>query len=355
MSEPQATILLVDDNPTNLQVLYQTLNGCGYKLLIAKSGDQALQIARKSQPALILLDVMMPPGIDGYETYRQLKADPATSEGAIIFLSSLDETQDKVRGFEAGGVDYITKPFEAAEVMARVNTHLTIYRLQHDSAARNEELDTVNWFIRQTFGRYVTDEVVADVLDTTEGLELGGEEREVTIMMSDLRGFTAFAERLSPSQVVAFLNRYLEAMVDVITAHQGTIDEIIGDGILVLFGAPIRCEDDVERAVACAVSMQLAMGEVNAQNRREGLPELEMGIGIHTGTVVVGNIGSTKRTKYGAVGSNVNLTGRIESYTTGNQILISESTRQAVGDIVKIDGEMGIDPKGASERLTIHL
>lgn len=91
-------------------------------------------------------------------------------------------------------MDYITKPFEAAEVMARVNTHLTIYRLQHDLAARNEELDTGNWFIRQTFGRYVTDEVVADVLDTPEGLELGGEEREVTIMMSDLRGFTAFAE-----------------------------------------------------------------------------------------------------------------------------------------------------------------
>ena len=354
MSEPQETILLVDDNPTNLQVLYQTLNGHGFKLLIAKSGEQALQIARKAQPALILLDVMMPPGIDGYETCRQLKAEPATSEGAVLFLSSLDETQDKVRGFEAGAVDYITKPFQAAEVMARVNTHLTLFRLQRDLAARNEELDTANWFIRQTFGRYVTDEVVADVLDNPEGLELGGEEREATILMSDLRGFTAFAERLSPSQVVAFLNRYLEAMVDVITTHQGTIDEIIGDGILILFGAPIRREDDAQRAVACAVSMQLAMDEVNAQNRHEGLPEVEMGIGIHTGNVVVGNIGSTKRTKYGAVGSNVNLTGRIESYTTGSQILISESTRQAVDDIVRIDGAMGIDPKGARERLTIY-
>ena len=148
MSEPQETVLLVDDNPTNLQVLYQTLNGRGYKLLIAKSGEQALQIARKSQPALILLDILMPPGIDGYETCHQLKAEPATHDVAVIFLSSLDETQDIVRGFEAGAVDYITKPFQAAEVIARVNTHLTIYRLQRDLAARNEELDTANWFIR---------------------------------------------------------------------------------------------------------------------------------------------------------------------------------------------------------------
>lgn len=354
MSEQQETVLLVDDNPTNLHVLYQTLNGRGYKLLIAKSGEQALQIARKEQPALMLLDVMMPPGIDGYETCRQLKADPGTNEVAVIFLSSLDETHDKVRGFEVGAVDYITKPFQAAEVMARVNTHLTIYRLQRDLAARNQELDTANWFIRQTFGRYVTDEVVANVLDNPEGLELGGEERQVTILMSDLRGFTAFAARLSPPQVVAFLNRYLEAMVDVITAYQGTIDEIIGDAILVLFGAPLSREDDAQRAVACAVAMQLALGEVNAQNRREGLPEVEMGIGIHTGNVVVGNIGSYKRMKYGAVGSNVNLTGRIESYTTGSQILISDSTRQEVDPLVRIDGQITIDPKGATERMTLY-
>ena len=350
----EETVLLVDDNPTNLQVLYQTLSSHGHKLLVAKSGEQALQIARRVEPALILLDIMMPPGIDGYETCRQLKADPTTREAAVIFLSALDETENKVQGLDLGAVDYITKPFQAEEVIARVNTHLTIHRLQQSLAQRNKELDAANRFIRQTFGRYVTDEVVASVLDNPEGLELGGEERQVTILMSDLRGFTAFAERLSPIQVVAFLNRYLEAMVDVITAYQGTIDEIIGDAILVLFGAPIRREDDAQRAVACAVAMQLAIDEVNAHNRREGLPELEMGIGIHTGTVVVGNIGSTKRTKYGAVGSNVNLTGRIESYTTGSQILISESTRQEVDPLVRIDAQLDIDPKGAKERLTIY-
>jgi adenylate cyclase len=351
--EQSESILLVDDNPTNLQVLFQTLNDCGHKLLIAKSGEQALQIARKAQPVLILLDIMMP-GIDGYETCRQLKADPDTREAAVIFLSALDETDGKVRGFDLGAVDYITKPFQADEVIARVNTHLTIRRLQQRLACSNKELDAANRFIRQTFGRYVTDEVVASVLDNPEGLQLGGEERKVTILMSDLRGFTSLAEQLSPTQVVAFLNRYLETMVNVIMAHHGTIDEIIGDGILVLFGAPIERENDAQRAVACAVAMQLAVDEVNTQNRREGLPDVEMGIGIHTGNVVVGNIGSQKRTKYGAVGSHVNLTGRIESYATGNQILISETTRNEVGPLLRLDGQMQVEPKGVQEALTIY-
>ena len=215
-------------------------------------------------------------------------------------------------------------------------------------------LEARHQFVRDTFGRYVTEDVVASVLDTPEGLRLGGETRTVTIVMSDLRGFTALAERLTPAQVVAFLNRYLETMVECITHYQGTIDEIIGDGILVIFGAPIARHDDAPRAVACAVAMQLAMDEVNAQNRREGLPEVGMGIGIHTGEVVAGNIGSHKRTKYGVVGSAVNMTGRIESYTTGGQILISEATHTAGASLVRLAGEMTIEPKGAQAPMTIY-
>ncbi|MEE8302728.1 MAG: adenylate/guanylate cyclase domain-containing protein [Candidatus Tectomicrobia bacterium] len=351
--ESPESILLVDDNPTNLHVLFQALRGRGYQLLIAKSGAQALHIARQVQPVLILLDILMP-GLDGYETCRQLKADPVTREAAVIFLSALGETHDKVRGLELGAVDYITKPFQVEEVNARVTTHLTIHRLQQQLARRNHALDTANRFIRQIFGRYVTDEVVASVLDDPDGLELGGEERTVTILVSDLRGFTSLATQLGPTQVMALLNRYLGTMVDVIMAHEGTIDEIMGDGIFVLFGAPRRREDDACRAVGCAVAMQLAMDEVNAQNRREGLPEVEMGIGIHTGTVVVGNIGSPKRTKYGAVGSHVNLASRIESYTTGNQILISATTHHEVGPLLRIDGQMQVEPKGVHAALTLY-
>ena len=137
--EPQR-ILLVDDNPTNLQVLFQTLEGRGYKLLIAKSGEDALKIARKAQPHLVLLDIMMP-GIDGYETCRKLKEDPETRESAVIFLSALDDTTDKVRGLEQGAVDFITKPFQGEEVLARVDTHLTIQRLKAGLQTRNDALE----------------------------------------------------------------------------------------------------------------------------------------------------------------------------------------------------------------------
>ena len=212
--------------------------------------------------------------------------------------------------------------------------------------------------IRQAFSRYLTDEVVANLLETPEGLEMGGELRTITILTSDLRGFTSLSERLSaregPQKVVSILNIYLEAMAEAITSYQGTIDEFMGDGILVLFGAPTQREDDPERAVACAVAMQLAMKGVNQQMAQLGLPDLEMGIGINTGEVVVGNIGSQKRTKYGVVGSQVNLTYRIESYTIGGQILISGSTLDRVRDIVQTNGEQQVSPKGVKEPITIY-
>lgn len=191
-----------------------------------------------------------------------------------------------------------------------------------------EQLELRNRFIRETFGRYLADEVVATLLESPTGVRLGGEKRKITMMMADLRGFTSLSERLAPERVVAILNRYLATMVKIIKQYGGTIDEFIGDAIFVLFGAPIWQEDDAQRAVACAVAMQLAMAEVNDQNGQEDLPEVEMGIGIHTGQVVLGNIGSPERMKYGVVGRHVNLASRIQSYTTGGQILISETTRK---------------------------
>jgi adenylate cyclase len=216
-----------------------------------------------------------------------------------------------------------------------------------------EQVELRNRFIRETFGRYLTDEVVSTVLESPTGLELGGEKRKITMIMTDLRGFTSLSERLAPQRVVALLNRYLTTMVSVIKQYQGTIDEFIGDAIFVLFGAPVWQEDDAQRAVACAVAMQLAMASINEQNREEGLPEIEMGIGIHTGQVVVGNIGSPERMKYGVVGSHVNLTSRIQSYTTGGQILISEATRQEVGQILKLGRQTEVRPKGVEHPITL--
>jgi adenylate cyclase len=196
--------------------------------------------------------------------------------------------------------------------------------------------------------------VVTDVLSSTKKVELKGEKRTVTMMMSDLRGFTSMAARLQPERVVALLNRYLSTMIPIIKQYQGTVDEIIGDAIFVLFGVPVWREDNAQRAVACALAMQLAMDSVNEQNRSEDLPEVEMGIGVHSGPVVVGNVGSPERMKYGVVGSHVNLTSRIQSCTTGGQILISDSARREAGPNLKVGKRLEVRAKGIEQPVTLY-
>jgi class 3 adenylate cyclase len=219
---------------------------------------------------------------------------------------------------------------------------------------KNVQLARAHELVRHAFGRYVSEEVAESLLREPEGLDLGGQEREASILLSDLRGFTAITARLDPHEVMDVLNLYLETMVDVIERHQGTIDEIIGDGILVIFGAPMACEDHADKAVACGLAMQLAMTEVNRRLVANGGAEFEMGIGVHTGRVIVGNIGTLRRTKYAAVGANVNLVGRIESFATGGQLLISEDTRRRVKSSLRIDGEYVVEPKGASRSLRLY-
>jgi PAS domain S-box-containing protein len=216
-----------------------------------------------------------------------------------------------------------------------------------------EEVEVRNRFIRDTFGRYLTDEVVSTLLDSPSGLEMVGEKRKITMLMADLRGFTSLSERMDPKWVVSILNRYLSTMVAIVKKYGGTIDEFIGDAVFVLFGAPTWHDDDAQRAVACAVEMQLAMGAVNEQNRTDGLPDVEMGIGLHTGQVIVGNIGSSERLKYGVVGSHVNLTSRIQSFTVGGQVLASESTRREVGTMLKIGKQMEVRAKGFEQHITL--
>ncbi len=510
-----ANILVVDDTPANLRLLVGLLSDQSYTVRPAPSGKHALAVAQTEAIDLILLDIMMPE-MDGYEVCRRFKAQDATRDIPIIFLSALNDTFDKVKAFEAGGVDYITKPFQAEEVLARVATQLALRQYLQGMQQRNRELALVNrisrlfsssldlkqvlhttlteiqrvlhafsisiWLldgeadalvcqemigpgreqliglrlpsgqgitgwvalhgesvvcpdiladhrhhhsgnqpdaqgprsmlstpllvsgriigvlnvvdpainhfsdnnlrfvepiasaaataienarlytslqqsnrlIRQTFGRYLSEEIVQTILETPDGMKLGGEQHTVTIMMTDIRGFTALCERLSAEDIVAMLNQYFDVMTDIIFQYQGTIDEFIGDGILVMFGAPIQREDDAQRSVACALDMQLAMEEVNRRNQEAGFPTIEIGIGVHTGEVVIGNLGSHKRSKYGLVGHNVNMTARIESYTVGGQILISDETRRACGDYLRLDRSLEVMPKGVKEPVTIY-
>lgn len=219
--------------------------------------------------------------------------------------------------------------------------------------ALNDQLEMRNKLLNESFGRFLSDEIVKKLLDTPDGLKLGGVKRNLTILMSDLRGFTALSERMDAADLITLLNHYLEEMTDAIQSNGGTIIEFIGDGIMAIFGAPEPYEDHASRAVAAALTMQDKMKGVNKWNAERDYPQLEMGIGINTGEVIVGNIGSEKRTKYGVVGMEVNLCGRIESYTVGGQILIPPSTKEAVKEELEIEKEMTVHPKGAKGELVL--
>lgn len=353
METAQGSLLIVDDNAMNRDMLARRLARHGYTVAVAENGHQALGMLAEQQFDLVLLDIMMP-GISGLEVLRILRERHAMADLPVIMATAKDQSEDIVAALKIGANDYVTKPLDFPVVLARTQTHLSLKRAMEHIQHLAGQLEVRNRFIRETFGRYLTDEVVANLLDAPEGLRLGGAKRQVTMLMADLRGFTSLAGRLEPEQVVTLINRYLGTMVEVIAQYQGTIDEFIGDAIFVIFGAPVQRCDDARRAVACALAMHLAMETVNAQNRREGVPEVAMGIGIHTGEVVVGNIGSHKRAKYGAVGSHVNLTSRIESFTIGGQILISEATKHAVDSRLRIAEQMEIEAKGIPHSVRLY-
>jgi class 3 adenylate cyclase len=209
-------------------------------------------------------------------------------------------------------------------------------------------------FIRDTFGRYVSPEVVQTLLESPEGLKLGGEKREVTVLMSDLRGYTRFVEQGEPAVVVEVLNAYLGRMTEIIVEHGGTINEFVGDGIVAFFGAPLRADDHAERAAACALAMQGALAELNPELAARGRPRLEMGIGLNTGDAIVGNVGSEKRAKYTAVGTAINLAARVEGCTVGGQVLLSPFTYEKVRAVAEVGPPLPVEVKGIKDPLLLY-
>jgi class 3 adenylate cyclase len=296
----------------------------------------------------------MMPGMDGREVLRRMKEHPDWRATPVIVISGQQDMDGIIECIEAGADDYLFKPFNRVLLQARIKAGIERKRWHDREEQYRQQLERNEKFIRATFGRYLSDEIVTDILERPEGLELGGDLREVTIMMSDIRGFTTLSERLAPAQVVTMLNRYLGAMTDIIMAHQGTIDEFIGDAILAVFGAPQHRDDDADRAVRCALAMQAAMDEINAQNDREGLPRIQTGIALNTGDVIAGNIGSERRSKYGFVGHPMNVTSRIEDLSAGGEILVSDSTLQKLTAAIHVTDSQELKVKGIDETIVVH-
>ena len=351
-SEP-GYILAVDDLKENRELVARNLSRSGHFVITAASGEEALVALEQSDVDVVLLDLMMP-GMDGREVLRRMKEHPDWRATPVIVISGQQDMDGIIECIEAGADDYLFKPFNQVLLQARIKAGIERKRWHDREEQYRQQLERNEKFIRATFGRYLSDEIVTDILERPEGLELGGDLREVTIMMSDIRGFTTLSERLAPAQVVTMLNRYLGVMTDIIMAHQGTIDEFIGDAILAVFGAPQHREDDADRAARCALAMQSAMDEINAQNEAEGLPRIKTGIALNTGDVIAGNIGSERRSKYGFVGHPMNVTSRIEDLSAGGEILVSDSTLDKLTIDLEVSDRRELKVKGIDQSIIVH-
>jgi class 3 adenylate cyclase len=337
----------------NRELVSRQLGKLGHTVITAESGEEALELLKTMGVDVVLLDLMMP-GIGGAEVLMLMKDNEQLRSIPVIMISGRQDMDQIVACIQAGADDYLLKPFNPVLLQARIAAGIERKRWLDREERYRDQLERSERFIRATFGRYLSDDIVDDILERPEGLELGGDLREVTIMMSDIRGFTTLSEHLPPQRVVQLLNRYLGRMTEIILDYRGTIDEFLGDAVLAVFGAPRSDQDDTERAVQCAIAMQRAMDEINAQNIADGLPELQMAIALNTGTVVAGNIGSERRAKYGFVGHAMNVTSRIEDKAESGTILISESTLEKLSGEYQVGDRQEISAKGIEESVVVY-
>ncbi len=360
MIEKDIHVLLVDDQRIVGEAVRRLLEPAGgIHLFFEQDPMKAVARAREVEAHVILQDLVLP-GVDGLDLVRAFRLDAFCSEIPLVVLSTREEPTTKAEAFARGANDYLVKLPSSLELIARVRYHARVWRAQQErdaafaDLARSEAmLAEKSDFILQVFGRYVDDGVVSSLMSNPDALKLGGERRHVTVLVADMRGFTRHSDELAPEQVVRLLNIYYEVVIEVIIASGGTVDAIVGDGLFVTFGAPGDMEDHATKAVLCAIEMQRSMTTVNAQNRAFGFPDIEIGIGVHTGEVVAGNIGSHRRTKYSVFGRHVNLAGRIQGYTGGGQIMVSRTTFDALSVAVKVAETFSVRPKGMRDTVEV--
>jgi adenylate cyclase len=315
-------ILVVDDDFINRELLKAYLTEADYDVVTAADGQSAFELALESPPDLALIDVQMP-GMDGIELCSTLKSTPETRFVPVVIVTALDTVEEKIKAIDVGADDFVTKPFNALVLLTRVRSLLRIKRLY-------DEVDARNRLLRQILDRFLAEDVTDVILtDPERYLQLGGEIRPVTVLFADIRGFSRFTEEHTAPQVIETLNRVFNVLSQVVFTHHGTFDKYLGDGLMAFYGAPVASEEDAQRAVKTAIEMQHSFRELRKEDN-EDMTSLALGIGIHSGEVVVGNIGSEKVMDYTVVGYAVNVAKRLQEVAQGSQILISEDTYKQV-------------------------
>jgi class 3 adenylate cyclase len=317
MKRERPLILAVDDEPANLALLNKLLKHQGYDVIEAQDGASAIEAVTEHDPDLVCLDVMMP-GIDGVETCQRLRREPQHAGLPILLLTALNRPEDKVRGLEAGANDFLSKPFDEIELAARLRSLLRTTALQDRLA--------------DLLGRYVSESVSAEVLRDPFSVSVGGDRRFVTTLFADLRGYTAISADQAPEDTLDLLNRYLSMTSDAIEGEGGTVADLLGDGVFAFFGAPVMHSNDAERAVRAALKMQEAVARLEIP----AMPgvRLQTGIGITSGEVIAGNVGSERRMHYAVVGDAVNVAARLQAAAGPGQVLVDAPTHQLVQELV---------------------
>ena len=319
MAERSARLLVADDNKVNRLLLGRTLELQGHQVSSADNGRRALEMLRAGAFDLLLLDLEMPE-LDGFALLEIIAADPGLREVPVIVTSSLEGVAHVARCIELGADDYLHKPVNPVLLKARVGSSLEKKRLRDQQKALVE--------------RFATSAVAQDV--AASGFALGGKRVRATVMFTDIRGFTTLVEQQGPEETIELLNTWYTLMFDAIGGQGGVVNQMIGDGLMAIFGAPMPLPEAAGGAPLAAVRAAMDMQEMvtlfNAERLAVGQAPIDIGIGIATGDVIAGYTGTQKRATYTCVGDTVNLAARLEAHTrqAGRTVLMDAATQAAL-------------------------
>jgi class 3 adenylate cyclase len=324
-------------------------------VLTANSGEQALAQVIHQSPAIVLSDVMMP-GMNGFEVCQQIKAREESVLTPVVLITSLESQQDRIRGLQAGADEFLSKPVNREELMARVRSLLRYQQARKQLEQAHKEQ------LRNMFKRYISPKWVDEILEHPEKAEITLVDQEnrqdAVILFADLRGFTAISEQLEPKKVVKLLNEFFTLLTEVAYSHEGTIFNMAGDCLLIGFGVPFSIPDAAPRAVTAAVEMQQAFSQIEQQWQQEYAIEVGLGIGINKGEIIVGNVGSPTYMNYTVIGDTVNVASRLVGLAKAGEIIISKTVFQAIAEyqaiVAKIEHLPPVNLKGKSQAQQIY-
>jgi adenylate cyclase len=338
-ASPTGTILIADDNRVNQLLLGRGLEQEGHTVVFAAHGGEALELLRQRHFDLMLLDVLMPE-LDGYGVLEELQHDPHLRDIPVIVTSALDELDSVVRCLEMGAEDYLTKPVNPVLLSARINGSLEKKRLRDQQ--------------RELISRFATKEVAEDLL--MSGFSLGGKYVDASAMFCDIRSFTTITEAREPSETIELLNDYYTLMMDAINGESGIVNQMVGDGLMAIFGAPLPREDHRRAAVLAARQMIDLVRLFNDDQAARDKVQIQIGVGIASGRVIAGYTGTHHRATYTCVGDTVNIAARLEAHTkvVNRPILIDEETRRGLDDGIGVEPQGELLMKGKTEPINVY-